>query len=204
LVAWLGLSSKWARVNVRAPGVSVTILGDREQAKRVLAVVKEELERSHRRRAIGRQRSAARMPSSARIMEPSVGTDSQVVRPTDLDEMDSPYAIPEHRTRPTADKDDGPATVEEDFGDTSTHDIRDTIPADDLEEPDREVTAVDVNLGPSAAPQRVEVLFPESERATVPPLKQRVKIAQPVDTAEATLTPRAPSRARDPSDPHRG
>lgn len=194
-------------MNVRAPGIAVTIVGERDQAKRVLLVVKEELERNHRRRVIERARSTSRMPSSVRIVEPVLATDSQVVRPTDLDEMDSPYAIPEHRTMPPTEGATPEDATGEDLGETSTHDIRDTLAASEFDEegPEREVTAVDVNLSPPVPQQRVEVkkLFPEDERATVPPTTADLPLVRGT-TEDVVLTPRAPSRARDGSDPHRG
>ncbi len=71
----LGLSND-ARVQISAPGIDVVITGEPLQVRALLGVVKNELERS------------ARRPQK-------VLRTSQIVQPTELDEMDSPYALPE-------------------------------------------------------------------------------------------------------------
>ncbi len=89
---------------------------------------------------------------------------SQVVRPTDLDEMDSPYAIPEHI--PLEDVSETPA---EGFASERTLNVDNMIEsARDDDEPEPEPTAVDVagpqqslpptlipEIAPSRAPSRV-------------------------------------------------
>ena len=72
----LGLSND-ARVHISAPGIDVVITGDPQQVRSLLSVVRNELER-------GARRNQLKAPQG-----------SQVVQPTELDEMDSPYAIPE-------------------------------------------------------------------------------------------------------------
>jgi hypothetical protein len=66
---------------VRAPGLEVTITGEPELVKQVLEAVKAELAQKRRPRDDARPR-------------PALGP---AVRPTALDELDSPYAIPQHR-----------------------------------------------------------------------------------------------------------
>ena len=66
---------------MRAPGIEVTITGDPELVRQVLEAVKAELAQKKR----GREDPRAR---------PALGP---AVRPTALDELDSPYAIPPHR-----------------------------------------------------------------------------------------------------------
>ena len=92
LLGMLGLS-KDARVQVRSQDIEVTIFGEPEKVRRMLEVVKNGLESDHRAR-----RLKSRSPSGRRVHSTSgqPSTDSQVVRPSDLDEQDSPYAIPEH------------------------------------------------------------------------------------------------------------
>ena len=141
LVAILGLSTD-ARVNVRARGIDVTIIGDADEVRSMLEVVKGELENRHRRRLRAR---AGSIGITTTGMD-SLNTDSQVVRPSELDEMDSPYAIPEHRTVPP----DQEATPTGDMEPTPQEamDSRDTIAPqtipgiDDIPHGDSEVTAV--------------------------------------------------------------
>ena len=60
------------------------------------------------------------------------GTESLVVRPTELDEFDSPYAIPEHRTVEKIEKLTLPdeASADEIEEETSTHEqFSDTEPS---------------------------------------------------------------------------
>lgn len=86
----LGLTND-ARVQISAPGIDVVITGDPEQVRQLLGVVKHELERvASRRVGEGRWKDVP---------------DSQVVRPTELDEMDSPYALPEAMVMPVREED---------------------------------------------------------------------------------------------------
>jgi hypothetical protein len=62
------------------------ITGEPEQVRQLLAVVKHELERNAARRDHGGRRK-------------SIGS-GKMVRPTDLDEMDSPYVLPEAMVMP--------------------------------------------------------------------------------------------------------
>ena len=147
LLTLMGLTRD-ARVNIRAPGIDVTILGDPDRVRQMLGVVKNELERTHRRR---RADSRARTPLPAgSVPAPVITTrDSQVVRPAELDEMDSPYAIPEHHPvddppEPTTDDPDALSTG--DLVTPESADLRDTTPAMDAEiVPERVITAVDMD-----------------------------------------------------------
>ncbi len=65
-----------------APGIDVVLTGEPEKVHSLLTIVRQELERTPRQR---RRRAAAMEAHS----------ESQIVRPTELDEMDSPYALPE-------------------------------------------------------------------------------------------------------------
>lgn len=84
----LGLSSE-ARVHISAPGIEVVLTGDPEQVRALLSVVKTELERNARAQYGGRRR----LPSN----------EDQIVHPTELDEMDSPYALPDAKIMPVGD-----------------------------------------------------------------------------------------------------
>ena len=88
LMAFFGLS-KDARVNVRTDDIDVTIVGKPEQVQAVLEAVRSSLE------IILRARNAPRFEGGKEF---GVSTESLIVLPTELDEKDSPYAIPEHRT----------------------------------------------------------------------------------------------------------
>lgn len=66
---------------MRAPGIEVTITGEPELVKQVLEAIKAELAQKKRPREDARGRA---------VLGPAV-------RPTALDELDSPYAIPPHR-----------------------------------------------------------------------------------------------------------
>ena len=92
LLTILGLS-KDARVQVRSKDIEVTIIGAPDKVRRMLELVKKGLESEHRARRLHSQSPSGRRAHSE--IGP-VNTDSQVVRPSDLDEEDSPYAIPEH------------------------------------------------------------------------------------------------------------
>jgi hypothetical protein len=72
----LGLTTD-TRVHISAPGIDVIITGEPDQVRHLLSVVKHELERV-----------------AVRADRKKIG-EGQVVRPTELDEMDSPYALPE-------------------------------------------------------------------------------------------------------------
>jgi hypothetical protein len=89
LLALLGLSSD-AKVNVRTEDVDVTILGDSRHVQIVLESVRASLEE------ILNNKSGVRLNDATGGI--GLNTESLVVRPTELDEKDSPYAIPEHRT----------------------------------------------------------------------------------------------------------
>ena len=80
--------SSGARVRITAPGIDVVLQGDPDTVRALLAVVRGELDRRRRRSAVHRP-----LPGIA-ISE------SQFVRPTELDETDSPYALPEAIVRP--------------------------------------------------------------------------------------------------------
>lgn len=67
------------RVTISAPGVDVVITGRPDKVSYLLEVVKSEMERSSKKKKSGK---------------------SDVVRPTELDEMDSPYVLPEGRVVP--------------------------------------------------------------------------------------------------------
>lgn len=83
----LGLTND-ARVHISAPKIDIVITGDPDQVRHLLGVVKHELERNAVRRELG-----------AGGRRKSMGS-NQVVRPTELDEMDSPYVLPEATVRP--------------------------------------------------------------------------------------------------------
>lgn len=85
VLAVFGLSND-ARINVRASDIEVVITGDRELVHAVLEVVRVEIERLQ----LLKKRRATLAPGQGLV------TDSLIV-PTELDDMDSPYAIPEHR-----------------------------------------------------------------------------------------------------------
>lgn len=82
-LALLGLTDD-ARVHVRASGIDIVITGDPKLVRRVLEAVREELE--------GRRKK-----SKKGVIPVKFDTDSHMVLPSELDDMDSPYIIPEHR-----------------------------------------------------------------------------------------------------------
>ena len=81
ILRFFGLTND-TRVHVSAPGVDVMITGEPERVRHLLGVVKSELEKPGRRGLQDGRRF-------------KTGRASQVVQPTELDEMDSPYALPE-------------------------------------------------------------------------------------------------------------
>ena len=85
ILRWFGLYRE-ARVQITAPGIEVTLAGDPTQVRALMGVIRTELERKARR---GRRQNQV--------------PESQVVRPTELDEMDSPYALPEAVVMPVPD-----------------------------------------------------------------------------------------------------
>lgn len=91
----LGLSND-ARVRISTPDIEVTLSGDPEKVRLLLGVVRHELEMNPRLLV-----RATPSPKRRRGM-PVV---SQVVQPTELDEMDSPYALPEAVVLPVPDED---------------------------------------------------------------------------------------------------
>ena len=118
LLALLGLSND-AKVNVRTEDVDVTILGSPEQVQAVLEAVRGSLE----------QILAGK--SGRRLSDPEasfgLNTESLIVRPTELDEKDSPYAIPEHRT---VERIEAGQSLEHTDSDAQTHDnFTDTEPS---------------------------------------------------------------------------
>lgn len=90
ILRWFGLYRE-ARVQITAPGIEVTLVGEPAQVRTLTGVIRTELERKARR-----DRRLNNKPQS------------EVVLPTELDEMDSPYALPEavvlpvpHATHPS-------------------------------------------------------------------------------------------------------
>lgn len=174
MLAILGVSSD-ARVNIRARGIDVTIIGDPAEVKAMLDAVKRHLETRHRKKALG-ARSGSLDPS-----ERVLNTDSQVVRPSDLDEMDSPYAIPLGGANAT--RTDGvlppgelTATPAEPRA-AAEVDLRSTVPfdaelrgLDDLPEAENEVTAVAAD--PSVPAPVVSVTDLEVETGEFTPLAE--------------------------------
>lgn len=94
----LGLTSD-ARVHISAPGIDVVITGEPEQVRALLSVVKYELERSTRWRDRDPKKEKAKLtPSTSHEGRPPRAPN--YVQPTELDEMDSPYALPEPLVMP--------------------------------------------------------------------------------------------------------
>ena len=73
---WLGLTAE-TRVTIEAPGVDVVVTGEPRKVRKLLAVLTRALEADEAAPA-----PRPRVPAS------------KLVLPTDLDEMDSPYAFP--------------------------------------------------------------------------------------------------------------
>ena len=86
ILRWFGLQRE-ARVQITAPGIEVTLAGEPTQVRALMGVIRNELERKARR--------------DRRLNKVN---ESQVVRPTELDEMDSPYALPEAMVLPVPDE----------------------------------------------------------------------------------------------------
>lgn len=177
LLALLGLTED-ARVRVRAPGIEVVITGDPDLAKRVLAAVKQEIARqTSKRRSDGAPAPSSRGPAAlvapaapGRAAAPTGSSaasrrkkpgHSQVVRPSDLDEMDSPYAIPEHVAMEEASE-----TPPEGFGSERTVNVDGMIEdVRDDDEPEPEPTAVDVAGPQSSLPPTLVPEIAPSPRA---------------------------------------
>jgi len=201
LLALLGLTED-ARVRVRAPGIEVIITGDPDLAKKVLAVVKQEIaHQSSRRRgdsvmASPAQQAQAQQPQMPRQMaapqpQASGGRNkkkaghSQVVRPSELDEMDSPYAIPEHA--PMNNDNENNETPADGLAAEMTMNVDGMIEhsRDDNDEPPSEATAVDVASPASSA---LPTLIPQvvgrapSRMAAGPKVMQSRRIQDPTDT----------------------
>lgn len=85
ILRWFGISHE-ARVQITAPGIEVTLRGEPSQVRALMGVIRNELERKARR-----ERRMNKLDAS------------QVVRPRELDEMDSPYALPEAVVMPVPD-----------------------------------------------------------------------------------------------------
>ncbi len=88
-----------AQVRINAPGIDIVITGDPRRVRSLLGVVRQELEQNPKLLSHGGRdrRRYSRNPQRARP--------SQMVQPTELDEMDSPYALPEALVLPVADED---------------------------------------------------------------------------------------------------
>lgn len=98
----LGLTSD-ARVHISAPGIDVVITGEPDQVRALLSVVKYELERSTRWRDRDPKRGAIAGGSERTPRDGSKARSKgsgNYVQPTELDEMDSPYALPEPLVMP--------------------------------------------------------------------------------------------------------
>lgn len=189
LLALLGLTED-ARVRVRSAGIEVVITGDPDLVRAVLQSVKAEIAKQGGKRRVESQarpiveRNPTRAPNALAapaltvvpgkmIVEPS---DSNIVLPSDLDEMDSPYAIPEHHTVAPEDPEtpiDGTAALSEKMSAT----ISDQTRPDD--EPEPELTAIDLD--------------PSGENAVVTVKPQIVSNIDPSTTEEQR--PRSGSRA---------
>lgn len=98
LLRVLGLTDD-ARVHISAPGIEVRITGDPDQVRALLVVVKNDLERAARARERTKRQglhARNRLSTDGRpIPQPVASRASQYVQPTELDEMDSPYALPD-------------------------------------------------------------------------------------------------------------
>ncbi|MFO0725999.1 MAG: hypothetical protein U1E65_19600 [Myxococcota bacterium] len=159
LLALLGLSED-ARVRVRAPGIEVIITGDPDTVRSVLSAVKAEIGRSSSRRrgesVISPPAASPAAPAPAPAAAAAQARDgkrrkkgsvSQVVRPTDLDEMDSPYAIPEHVPAQAHDETETPA---DGLPAERTMNVDGMIVSSE-DDPEPEPTAVDVRNPSSVA-----------------------------------------------------
>lgn len=182
LLRALGLSND-ARVKISAPGIEVELTGDPERVSALLDVVKHELEGGPRRVA-GR-----RPPTRRRHHAPAPAMDSKVVRPTELDEMDSPYALPEAVVMPVAE--DEVATDEQ-----RVRHRRMKAPlageATTLE-PDTQVPRA-FRDGPSEETLGYDDEPPDDEATAVSPNPSGpVKAASRLPAEPATLVPREPS-----------
>ena len=86
ILRWFGFHRE-ARVQITAPGIEVTLAGDPTQVRALMGVIRTELERKARR--------------DRRLNKVN---EREVVRPTELDEMDSPYALPEAVVMPVGEE----------------------------------------------------------------------------------------------------
>ncbi len=131
------------RVTISAPGVDVVITGRPDKVSYLLEVVKTEMERSSKKRKSGK---------------------SDVVRPTELDEMDSPYVLPEGRVVAAPEAGGAPAAAVPPPSDPKQKArARPTPPGGPVK---REVVR---SMGPPILAPRIEepaTLLPEIEEAT--------------------------------------
>jgi hypothetical protein len=139
-LAMLGLTDD-ARVHVRAKGIDVVITGDPKLVRRVLEAVRSELENRGRKK---------RTPASSN-KDIKWETDSHMVLPSELDEMDSPYIIPEHRPAGPVNELPGVAgtQVAGDADIVSSKEVR----ANNIVEPQSEPTAVEAMGDPMPVPK---------------------------------------------------
>lgn len=189
LLALLGLTED-ARVRVRAPGIEVTLTGNAELVRSVLSVVKSEIARHNTKKRLeargegpkaGVAPAPAPAPAASRRAAPpptaalgETQSDSQIVLPSELDEMDSPYAIPEHHAAP-ADEDSAESATP-----IETAAIRNAEVSHRHEDtPEREVTVADAK---SVGGGLKAHLLPQVTETEVP---------------ARTMTPRAPSRVKE-------
>lgn len=129
------------RVTISAPGVDVVITGRPDKVSYLLEVVKTEMERSSKKKK----------------------SKSDVVRPTELDEMDSPYVLPEGRVVPAPDAPAPPAAAAPPSDPKQKARARPTPPGGPVK---REVVR---SVGPPIVAPRIEepaTLLPEIEEAT--------------------------------------
>ena len=82
MLRWLGLSTE-TQVHIVAPGLDITIAGEPRRVRHMLRVITDELGDPGSEVEPTRSRAAPPLPRT-----------SQVVRPSELDETDSPYALP--------------------------------------------------------------------------------------------------------------
>ncbi len=175
ILRWFGLYDE-ARVQITAPGIEVTLAGDPTQVRALMGVIRTELERRARR---DRRLNQVR--------------ESQVVRPTELDEMDSPYALPEAVVLPVPDEEQ------------RSEDRRSRLLAMSLQEPPTwppAMSADDLHLATHPEAGFAEALFspeedsvrtaltPHPSEGPTPPSDKGVRAASPTSADTLQVDPR--------------
>ena len=207
-----------ARVHISAPGVDIMITGEPEQVRHLLGVVKYELERNLRWKDRDPRAALPAPPEKKRSTKKTKV--NQFVEPSELDEMDSPYAFGKPLVMPVEDDTDGgdkTRAVESIASDKARYqsdpatlvpDVQDT--GDDVFAPasfessepgrDREVTAITSNSDEKKLEPKDKQPTEDFESTAIPDAHGRIAVlnrastdTDPDDMTKEVLRPTNPS-----------